>query len=264
MCIFFFTAFRAKQRKLNNASESTLSSYGYLLIMINYLQSLDPPVLPVLNLLPLDWDGTDAGHLEEGSDRLPNMSVPSADGRLCNVYFYQPDDEGSLRAFGARNTMGLGELFLGFFYHMSTQFDFQRSVVSARTKDPFVSKDIKIKEDSWRRHRRLSIEDPFERYYDVAHPVREHKHRLIRAEMAVGRAQHVQLYTWRARRQRTQPRRAFLCATHSLWRPCPWFFVVCRCSSRPAACVCPGRKRAGNGGCTRCACRRDHAGARDP
>lgn len=176
---------RAKQRKLNNASESTLSSYGYLLIMISYLQSVDPPVLPVLNLLPLDWDGRDASHLEEGSEQLPNMRVPSADGRLCNVYFYQPEDEGALHAFGSRNTMGLGELFLGFFWHMSTQFDFQRSVVSIRTKDPFVLKDTKIKEDSWRRHRRLSVEDPFERYYDVAHPVREHKHRLIRAEMAV-------------------------------------------------------------------------------
>jgi len=176
---------RAKQRKLNNASESTLSSYGYLLIMISYLQSVDPPVLPVLNLLPLDWDGRDASHLEEGSEQLPNMRVPSADGRLCNVYFYQPEDEGALRAFGSRNTMGLGELFLGFFWHMSTRFDFQRSVVSIRTKDPFVLKDTKIKEDSWRRHRRLSVEDPFERYYDVAHPVREHKHRLIRAEMAV-------------------------------------------------------------------------------
>ena len=179
----------AKRRRLNNAAESTLSSYGYLLMMIHYLQSLKPPILPVLSLLPSNWDGTDEGHCEEGSADVPQVHVPSADGRPCNVWFYQPSDdkhgEALLRAYGARNKMNLAQLFVGFFHHFACKFDYQRQVVCVRKKPPIIlSKEDKIQQDSWRRHRRLSIEDPFERYYDVAHPVREHKHRLIRAEMA--------------------------------------------------------------------------------
>ena len=177
----------AKRRKLNNAAESTLSSYGYLLMMIHYLQSVQPPILPVLSLLPSSWDGTDDGHAEEGSPDLPAVNVPSADGRLCNVYFYQPADEqvgfALLNKYGAQNKMSLAQLFVGFFHHFACRFDYQRQVVCVRKKT-LLGKDEKIEQDQWRRHRRLSIEDPFERYYDVAHPVREHKHRLIRAEMA--------------------------------------------------------------------------------
>jgi hypothetical protein len=36
-----------------------------------------------------------------------------------------------------------------------------------------VKKVVKVEENSWPSHARLSIEDPFERDYDVAHPVKK-------------------------------------------------------------------------------------------
>ena len=46
----------AKRRRINNASEGTLSSYGYLLCLIHFLQTRSPPVLPNLQKLPPEWD----------------------------------------------------------------------------------------------------------------------------------------------------------------------------------------------------------------
>lgn len=40
----------AKRRWVNNASEGTLSSYGYLLCLVHYLQTRSPPVVPNLQV----------------------------------------------------------------------------------------------------------------------------------------------------------------------------------------------------------------------
>jgi len=44
----------AKWRRVNNASEGTLSSYGYLLCLINFLQTRDIPVHIVSPELTID------------------------------------------------------------------------------------------------------------------------------------------------------------------------------------------------------------------
>jgi hypothetical protein len=69
----------AKNRSCNSARNSTLSSYAWSLLAVNYLQCLQPPV-------------------------LPNLQVESAAGGKTTLT--------------ERNDMLLGELFLGFFaYH---------------------------------------------------------------------------------------------------------------------------------------------------
>ena len=40
----------AKRRCVNNASEGTLSSYGYLLCLVHFLQTRNPPVVPNLQV----------------------------------------------------------------------------------------------------------------------------------------------------------------------------------------------------------------------
>ena len=40
----------AKRRWVNNASEGTLSSYGYLLCLVHFLQTRTPPVVPNLQV----------------------------------------------------------------------------------------------------------------------------------------------------------------------------------------------------------------------
>ncbi|GLE03676.1 hypothetical protein PINS_up012578 [Pythium insidiosum] len=46
-----------KRRRMNCAAESTLSTYGYLLMLIHFLQRQDPPVVPVLQTLHPTWKG---------------------------------------------------------------------------------------------------------------------------------------------------------------------------------------------------------------
>lgn len=41
----------AKRRWMNNASEGTLSSYGYVLCLVHFLQTRDPPVVPNLQVM---------------------------------------------------------------------------------------------------------------------------------------------------------------------------------------------------------------------
>ena len=43
----------AKQRLLNKASEGSLSSYGYLLCLVHFLQTRNPPVVPNLQVTTL-------------------------------------------------------------------------------------------------------------------------------------------------------------------------------------------------------------------
>ena len=101
--------------------------------------------------------------------------------RMVNTYFYEPPngDASLLQRFAAQNTEGVGELLAGFFRYFGYEFDYAADAVSIKSDGP-VSKLIKAEEDCWPTHTRLSIEDPFESWYDVAHPVKLSRHEWIR------------------------------------------------------------------------------------
>ncbi|GAB9476378.1 S-m checkpoint control protein [Globisporangium polare] len=209
-----------KRRRMNSASESTLSSYGYLLMLIHYLQRQDPPVLPVLQALPPTWDGSakcdctptrvwcglqsPACSLSERhvDMRLPsvlakgpaddNESASNSTTRVGKVetYFFDPfafQDPAQklqlLQTFGSRNRQSVGELLVGFFEYFGLQFDASRQVVSVRMART-LSKEEKKRESQWRMHTRLSIEDPFEVSYDVAHVLKSSRDKYIRQQFA--------------------------------------------------------------------------------
>lgn len=172
----------AKVRRVNNAQEGTLSSYGYILSLIYYLQTRNPPVLPNLQRLHPSWAGDSVDNSRQMSGHLPTVRVKHPVERVpVDTYFYDPGDTSRLRAFGARNTATVGELLAGFFRHMSCEFDYKAQVVSVNSARA-ISKLFKAERDCWVQHTRLSIEDPFETWYDVAHPVKLMKHEKIRAE----------------------------------------------------------------------------------
>ena len=78
----------AKRRQMNNPMEGTLSSYGFILCLIHFLQNLANPILPNLQHLPRDWCGEAIGEMTE----IPiNWEVNAVDGSKCNTYFYEPD-----------------------------------------------------------------------------------------------------------------------------------------------------------------------------
>ena len=160
----------AKRRKVNNASEGTLSSYGYLLCLVHFLQTRNPPVLPNLQALPPNWNGDPATAplAPRRHDHLPNVVVcHPVDGRPVDTYFYEPPngDYRALATFGRANQESVGALLVGFFYHLGGDLDMGEQAVSVRSGVLPLSKLVKAEIDCWPMHSRLSIEDPFETWY---------------------------------------------------------------------------------------------------
>lgn len=73
------------------------------------------------------------------------------------------------------------ELLVDFFKFYAWEFNYRKSVVSIR-QGSAVSKLSKVEDDCWLNHYRLSIEDPFETWYDVAHVVKGNQMKFIRNE----------------------------------------------------------------------------------
>ncbi|KAK6342969.1 hypothetical protein TWF718_008349 [Orbilia javanica] len=125
-----------KQRILNDAAGGgTLSSYTWICMIVNFLQTREPPILPSL-------------HQREHKKR------PTQNG--VDVSF--DDDIETLRGFGEQNTESLGSLLFNFFKRYGYEIDFEKNVISVRM-GKLISKAEK-KWDALFGHR-LCVEEPF-------------------------------------------------------------------------------------------------------
>lgn len=88
------------------------------------------------------------------------------------------------------------ELLIEFFRYYAYEFDFRHDIVSINNvvrvgADQFVSKPIsktvQAEKYCWKLHDRLSIEDPFEPWYDVAHVIKPAKMIAMKKEFMVRR-----------------------------------------------------------------------------
>ncbi|KAI9676159.1 MAG: hypothetical protein M1817_000904 [Caeruleum heppii] len=125
-----------KRRILNDAAlGGTLSSYTWICMIINFLQTRDPPVLPALHQRP---------HQKRGATSGDESSFA--------------DDLDSLRGFGAANKETLGELLFHFFRYYGHEVDYETQVVSVR-QGKLISKE----EKGWHlmQNNRLCVEEPF-------------------------------------------------------------------------------------------------------
>jgi hypothetical protein len=113
----------------------TLSSYTWICMIINFLQSRDPPVLPALH-------------------QRPHLKLPRKDGRESEF----ADDLEALRGFGDKNKETLGELLFGFFKFYGHDFDYDNLVISVRS-----GKQISKVEKKWHlgNNNMLCVEEPF-------------------------------------------------------------------------------------------------------
>ena len=104
-------------------------------MIINFLQTRDPPVLPALQ--------------QRQAQRLR-----TSEGVLSSF----ADDVKSLRGFGKVNKETIGELLFGFFRFYGHEIDFEHVVISVR-----VGKLITKKEKGWHlgSNNRLCVEEPF-------------------------------------------------------------------------------------------------------
>jgi DNA polymerase sigma len=131
----------AKARKLNEPYSGTLSSYAFLLMIVNFLQMRQPPVLPCLQRL---------------AEQQPNRKV--VDGFDC-TYF---TDIIQLRGFGSANKESVGELLAAFFRYFAYEFDYETMVLSVR-----LGRLLTKEEKGWgvckeKENYLFTLEDPFE------------------------------------------------------------------------------------------------------
>ena len=128
---------RFKETKANflQAYGGTLSSYTWICMILNFLQTRNPPVLPCLH--------------KRIHQRLKH------DSEIVSTF---ADDIGSLKTFGHRNKETLGELLFHFFRRYGHEIDYEKQVVSVR-EGSLTSKE----EKRWHltHNNRLCVEEPF-------------------------------------------------------------------------------------------------------
>ena len=162
----------AKVRKINTPYYGTLSSYGYILMVLHYLLNVaKPPVIPNLQHMARDadaWAGKTEIELFEGFD----------------IRFYSNEQKIQLDAKAGQiteNKQSLGALLHGFFWYFSDRQGFRwiDEVISIRTVGGILTKHSKgWTEGKWagennqiRLRYLFAIEDPFEIEHNIARTV---------------------------------------------------------------------------------------------
>ncbi|KAJ1964010.1 hypothetical protein GGI12_001703 [Dipsacomyces acuminosporus] len=138
-----------KSREINDAAfGGTLSPYAWVNLAINFLQTRNPPILPVLH--------------------PPRSPMPSDDTRATGeVDLSFNDDIESLRGFGLANTESIGFLLYAFFRTYAYEFDYRHQVVSLRN-GCYLTKEQKGW-DKGRPSRIFCIEEPFSIWLNLGH-----------------------------------------------------------------------------------------------
>ena len=199
----------AKSRDINNPSMHTLSSYGYVLMLLYYLTSAEPtgdgyvvdpntngcganPVLANLQFVDPSWvQNPHSGPYREILSKPLNciMQHPTEPNYKVNTYFCRSGVESLEQYYQAKRSSGpcLGVLLSSFFRYFAYEFDYKKYVVSLNTKHGEAKeKELKAEEDGWSLFKHgLAIEDPFELFYDVAHVVKTSNFHRIQREFAL-------------------------------------------------------------------------------
>lgn len=198
----------AKKRKINSPYHGSLSSYGYVLMVLHFLINIaDPPVLPNLQLI------------QKAAEDLSPDNDEIIDG--YTVRFWRSENEIIDLARNGHLTHNtrdnVGSLLRGFFHYYSQQgyysphggFCWAKDIISIRTNTGILPK----KEKGWteaktitieptkadgdareiKQRYLLAIEDPFETDHNIARTVVYHGIRTIRDEFqrALGIVQNV-------------------------------------------------------------------------
>ncbi|TAQ85968.1 hypothetical protein B7494_g5708 [Chlorociboria aeruginascens] len=125
-----------KRRIVNDAAfGGTLSSYTWICMIINFLQTRAPPILPALH-------------------QRPHLILPNKDGPESSF----ADNLDALRNFGQKNQESLGDLLFSFFRFYAHEFDYDKLVISVRS-----GKQISKVDKKWHvtTNNTLCVEEPF-------------------------------------------------------------------------------------------------------
>jgi DNA polymerase sigma len=206
----------AKARDINNPSKHTLSSYGYIIMLLHFLTyhrrkgngliasmetertSNNPvtfgPLLPNLQRMDPAWLATPVGqHPYAELERLPQqlMKHPLEEKMVVNTYFHRIKNQQELTELQTRfpsQDLSLAIMLASFFRYYAFEFDYKRHVVSMNStiKRGMVEREIKAETHAWKVYSTgLAIEDPFETFYDIAHVVKGGNFHRLRNELAL-------------------------------------------------------------------------------
>jgi hypothetical protein len=210
----------AKARDINNPARHTLSSYGYIIMMVHFLTyhkrtgnglvspgapaGGDPlhrnpnaprplPLLPNLQWMDHTWPNLPRGTPYREYPSLPRRIIqhPFDKEKKVNSHFYKPNtpnDAAVLQAHFPGQDLSLAILLASFFRYYAYDFDYKKYVVSLHSTSArgLVEREVKAELDGWRNYSAaLTIEDPFETFYDIAHVLRGGYYHRIRREFAV-------------------------------------------------------------------------------
>jgi DNA polymerase sigma len=207
----------AKARDINCPERHTLSSYGYVIMLLHFLtfhhrtpsglvapiapvegsprtqNGFHAPILPNLQWVDPPWVGMPKGTPYRELASIPEiiMKHPMKDKTTVNTYFYKPSsppDKAALQLLFPGQDLSLSILLASFFRYYAYEFDFKRHVVSLHSTatNGIVEREVKAELDGWRNYSAaLAIEDPFELEYDVAHVLRGGFYHRIRREFAL-------------------------------------------------------------------------------
>ncbi|KAI9205812.1 uncharacterized protein BJ171DRAFT_422767, partial [Polychytrium aggregatum] len=144
----------AKRRALNDAAKGgTLSSYCWVMMVLNFLQMRDPPILPCLHEL----------YFFKLKNSIPVQPI-IVDGVDCTF----ADDLETLRGFGKSNHETLGALLFSFFRRYAIDLDYERDVVSVRHGRLLTKQEKEWHVDIERKCRYLCVEEPFDPQRNLA------------------------------------------------------------------------------------------------
>jgi len=172
----------AKIHKINSAKVQFLSSYAYNLMVINFLQIIEPTVLPSLQKIR-----------ETDQSRIPTRIKVMPRGKDIDnqqPYFANVDYEDNVEKLQqimirdySENTMTVIELLLLFFQEYKNPTNFEDQVISIRRgallDRPFLGVDSSYL---------YSIEDPFELTHNPGHHVKKNTGQARRILNAMNRS----------------------------------------------------------------------------
>lgn len=139
-----------KKRQINNPYRGTLSSYGYVLLVIHFLTHVkSPAVLPCaqFSVLPINYLAAPLTPCPATRNlqrlplareyRLDELSVEGTD-----IYFF--DDLDALpRFWQTSNHESVGELLVEFFRYFAQGFQYANHVIAIRSETGFINKEVK-------------------------------------------------------------------------------------------------------------------------
>ncbi|ROV93828.1 hypothetical protein VMCG_08788 [Cytospora schulzeri] len=148
-----------RRRVINDAAFSgTLSSYTWICLIIAFLQTRKPPVLPALH-------------------QCPTKKLPTTHGHRTDF----ADDLNQLRGFGDKNKSTLGELLFDFFKFYAHEFDYDEMALSVR-----LGRLLPKKEKNWHigtGNQNLCVEEPFNRERNLGNTADDTSFRGIHLEL---------------------------------------------------------------------------------